>query len=403
MTSHLSILLRRGGARLLNGCFRLQVPAFRFQSFFLLSISVFCLLLSAFPVRAQSQQSAVTAEIKVSKAQLYERETFLLTLTIKTIGVQIRQTLDLAGLPDKRQVDLFTDFETLPTERIADGHRITEVHRYRCRARPLVTGTLRIAPTLRLTAVRRRRLFIGSAWEEFPVKVPIHPLVLTVEPLPTPPADFSGAIGALDMQASIDPSDVAPGDLITVTTRISGESYLEGMRVPEVTPPPQFKAYDAKQVHTDDNLRVYEQIVIPQATNITAVPAVSFTYFDTRKGDYTRATRGPFPITFHAAPEARLEHFRPSEVPSASASSAESPTPISTATRIRNAFGRARYEQGICRGTTQARLAPATGSLPTFEIPAKTQVDILSRFDEWILIESDRRRGWIPQSALQQD
>ena len=370
----------------------------------LCTLSVLCWVAAALPfgARAQSQQSAVTAAISVSKAQLYERETFQLTLTIKTVGVQIRQKLDLAGLPDKRQVDLFTDFETLATERIADGHRITEIHRYRCHARPLVTGTLRIAPTLRLTAVRRRRLFIGSAWEEFPVKVPIHPLVLTVKPLPTPPADFSGAIGALDMQASIDPSDVAPGDLITVTTRISGEGYLEEMRVPEVAPPSQFKAYDAKQVHTDDNLRVYEQIVIPQTTNITAVPAVSFTYFDTRKGDYTRATRGPFPITFHAAPEARLEHFRPSEVPP-STSPAEKLAPVTAAARIRNAFGRARYEQGICHGTTEARLAPATGSLPTFEIPAKTQDDILSRLDEWILVESDRRRGWIPQSALQQE
>lgn len=368
------------------------------------STAMLCSLAVVLPrhVQAQSEQSAVTAAISVSKAELHERETFLLTLTIKTVGVQIRQTLDLAGLPDKRQVDLFTNFETLPTERIANGHRITEIHRYRCRARARVTGTLRIAPTLRLTAMRRRRLFIGSAWEEFPVRVPIHPIVLTVKPLPPPPADFSGAIGALGMQAAIDPSDVAPGDLITLTTRISGEGYLEGVRAPQVDPPSQFKVYDSKQMLAEDNLRVYEQIVIPQTTNITAVPAVTFTYFDTEKGAYARATRGPFPITFHSAPAAKLEHFRPTES-SLATPPTKAPMQPTAATRIRDAFGRARYEQGICREATEARLAPAAGSLSTFKLPARSRVDILSRLDGWIMIESDRRRGWLPESVLQQD
>ncbi|MBT3191110.1 MAG: hypothetical protein HN341_01000, partial [Verrucomicrobia bacterium] len=90
----------------------------------------------------------MSASITVSKAQLYERETFLLTLTIRTTGVQIRQKLDLTNLPDKRRVNLFTPFETLPTERTGDGHRITEIHRYRCRARALTTGTIRLAPNL---------------------------------------------------------------------------------------------------------------------------------------------------------------------------------------------------------------------------------------------------------------
>jgi hypothetical protein len=367
----------------------------------LLPISVFCFHLAALPVNAQSQGSPVTAEITVSKALLFERETFQLTLTIKTIGVQIRQKLDLAGLPDKRQVDLFTEFETLPTQRVGDGHRITEIHRYRCQARSLAVGTVRIAPTLRLTAVRRRRLFIGSAWEEFPLQVPITPVVLTVKPLPPPPSDFSGAIGALGIQASIDPSDVAPGDLITLTTRVTGEGYLGALRVPQIDRHPNFKVYDASEVHADKNLRIYEQIVIPQSTNATAIPAVSLTYFDTTSGTYTRATRGPFPITFHAAPAATLEHFRPSDT-------GTSPRPVAppaqptVATRVRDAFGRARYEQAICATSTEARLAPSSGSLATFELPANSQVDILHRLEEWVMIESDRRRGWIPLSALEQ-
>ena len=367
-----------------------EVSGFRFQPFSLLPVSAlpsltsrfllsaFCFLLSALPLGAQSDNSPVTAEITVSKAELYERETFQLTLTIKTVGVQIRQKLDLAGLPDKRQVDLFTEFESLPTQRVGDGHRITEIHRYRCQARSLAIGAIRIAPTLRLIAMRRRRLFIGSAWEEFPLQIPIAPVLLTVKALPPPPADFSGAIGDLSIEASIAPADIAPGDLVTVTTRIVGQGYLEEMRLPQVEQRPELKVYDVCQVHASDNLQVYEQIVIPQSTDVTAIPAVSLTYFDTTEGAYAHATRGPFPITFHAAPAATLEHFRPSEA-SASSPPVDAPTEPSVAVRIRDAMGRARYEQAICHSATQVRLAPSPGSLVTFELPVKSQVDILHR------------------------
>ena len=420
MTNHPCNLPLRKAARRSNTSSLLQVSGFRPHPFSLLpisafcfllsalsafsslfSISAFCFLLSALPLNAQSQGSPVTAEITVSKAELFEKETFQLTLTIKTVGVQIRQKLDLAGLPDKRQVDLFTEFETLPTQRVGDGHRITEIHRYRCRARSLAVGTVRIAPTLRLTAVRRRRLFIGSAWEEFPLQVPITPVLLTVKALPPPPSDFSGAIGTLGIRASIDPADVAPGDLVTLTTRVTGEGYLGGLRVPQIDGRPHFKVYDASEVHADKNLRVYEQIVIPQSTNATAIPAVSLTYFDTTKGTYTRATRGPFPITFHAAPAATLEHFRPTDTDTLP-SPVDTPAQPTVATRVRDAFGRARYEQGICVTGTEARLAPSPGSLATFELPADSQIDILHRLEDWVMVESDRRRGWIPLSALEQ-
>ncbi len=364
-------------------------------------VSAFCFLLSALLANAQPDSAPVGAEISVSKTQLYERETFQITLTIKTMGVQIRQKLDLENLPDKRQVDMFTSFETLPTQRVADGHRITEIRRYRCQARALTPGTVRIEPTLRLVAMRRRRLFIGSAWEEFPLKVTIAPIELTVKTLPPPPADFSGAIGKIATQASIDPTDIAPGDLVTLRTRISGNGYMEGMRIPQVEQRTEFKVYAPKRVHSDANSRIYEQIIIPQTTNTTAIPAVALTYFDTDSGAYSTTTRGPFPITFHAATEAPLQHFRPTDTPPPPPQ-IEPPAKPSIPSRIHSALGRARYKQGTCNDTTQAHMAPSANSMVTFELPAASHVDILQHHIDWLLIESDLRRAWIPQSSLQE-
>ena len=365
-----------------------------------LFLSALCFLLSASLATAQTKSAPVTAEISVSKDQLYERETFLFTLTIKTEGVQIRQKLDLEDLPDKRLVDMFTAFETLPTKRIGDGHRITEIHSYRCKARAMTPGSVRIAPTLKLVAMRRRRLFIGSAWEELPLTVALTPIELTVKTPPQPPPDFSGVIGTATLEASIDPSDIAPGDLVNLRTRISGEAYMEDISVPQVTQRPQLKVYDPKRVHSDPGSLIYEQIIIPQTADIAAIPAVSLTYFDTEEGSYKTLVGGPFPITFHDAPAATLEHFRPSDT-SVSQSPTNQVKKEGLGSRIRTALGRARYEQGITHGISQARMAPSASSMATFEMPDSTEVDILRHHDGWALVASKNRRGWIPRSLLQ--
>ena len=80
-------------------------------------------------IQAQEEAAPVSASIHISKSLPYEKESVILTLTIKTVGVQFRKQIDLVNLPDKKQFDIFSNFETLPTKRVGNGHRITEIHR----------------------------------------------------------------------------------------------------------------------------------------------------------------------------------------------------------------------------------------------------------------------------------
>ncbi|MBT3194144.1 MAG: hypothetical protein HN341_16490, partial [Verrucomicrobia bacterium] len=292
-------------------------------------------------------------------------------------------------------------FETLPTERTGDGHRITEIHRYRCRARALTAGTIRLAPNLKLIALRRRRMLIGSAWEETPVQVSIAPLHLAVKPLPTPPAGFSGAIGSFAMSAAIDPADIVQGDLVTLTTRISGRGFTDGMQQPGIRATPQFKVYDPKRVHASPDLLVFEQVIIPQSAEVSAIPEVGLTYFDTNAGTYKHLKGGPFPIAFHDATAETLEHFRPTDAGAApSQSQPDAPEPPGLLDRLRRLLGHARYEQAVCSATTEAHMAPSSTSFSSFELQPGTEVSILRQHAEWLLIESEAQRGWIPRAAV---
>ncbi len=356
------------------------------------------------PGNAQQTASPVTAIISVSKQTLFEKETFELTLTITTTGVRLRQTLGLENLPDKNQVDIFSEFETLPTKRIPNGHRITEIQRYRCQARPMSSGVIRIAPTLKLAAMRRRRMLIGSAWEEFPLDVTIEPIELNVSPLPEAPSDFSGVVGDFTLSASIIPSDIAVGDLVTLTTRLEGRGFTDTYKPLLLSSSPHIKVYPPKLARSDDNQLVFDQVVIPQTDGVTAIPEISFTYFDTTKGAYRTITKGPFPLTYHANRSSTFEHFRPEDEPNNVIQCKTEPAHVETRWNyLLKLIGRARYEDGVCMESTQVHLAPSLTSYVTFELPSDTTVTIIQKTDDWILIESEQRRGWIPAEALKRE
>jgi len=350
------------------------------------------------PLRAQ-QDLPINAKITLDKTQVYERETIAFTLVITTTGIQFRQKLDLTNLPDAEKLDLFSDFETLPVKRTGSGHSITEIHRYRCRARAMTPGTIDIAPILRLSIMRRQRGFIGSFWREQAVRIQIPSLTLKINPLPPPPKNFSGAVGALNFHASIYPDDIALGDLITLTTRISGRGYTDNIKIPQMQNTPSLKTYAPKKISCDLNSTVYEQTIIPQTDNLKAIPKINFTYFDTRAKRYKTLTAGPFPIKYHPAGKVILDEFRPDDLPAAT-NTEKKAQQQSIKKSFTKTMTKARYQQATCSNDIPAHLAPSKASLTTFTIPENTEINILATHNNWLKIESEKQRGWIPADAI---
>jgi len=353
------------------------------------------LALLALPSLAQLPEAPIEASIEVSNASPFVKETFTVTLTIITRDIDIHQQLDLTDLPAPDRVAIISTFEPLPVEREVNGPHRIETRRYQARARALQAGVTPIGPILRLTAQRRVRSLFGSMIEENPVSIRIAPTTLDVKPLPPPPEGFCGAVGTFTVNIDVAPTNLVAGELLTVTTRLVGEGFLDGLRIPAVPEAALLKTYPVKELQGEPQQRRFAQTVIPTSEAVSAIPPLSFSVFDTAQGRYITHTAGPFPLQYHDATTRVIEQYRPDDATNRQAQSAEG---MAAGWRQRLADGRRVSVR--CATETAGRLAPSFRSLSTFTIPPESTVQVHNRHGEWLLVEYRRARGWIHQASL---
>lgn len=154
---------------------------------------------------------------------------------------------------------------------------------------PQKSGKIKVGPASMTALVGRsffnrgERLQFGSNTAE-----------LNVLPLPSgQPGDFSGAVGKLDMVASLDRDRVAADEAITLTVRVSGQANLKLLETPELSFPGDFETYEPKvidkigvNVGGMSGSRTYEWVVIPRHEGEYALPPISISYLDAESGSY---------------------------------------------------------------------------------------------------------------------
>jgi tetratricopeptide (TPR) repeat protein len=176
-------------------------------------------------------------------------------------------------------------------------------------------GDVRLSATMGMSLVvpRGRRRggdpffdrFFGSGFaDKRPVNIESEAVSLTVLPLPEEekPPGFAGAVGQFDFALEAQPTELKAGDPVTVRMRITGRGDLSRVAAPPIPVGDGFRAYDPTAVKEEENeqTRVFEQVVIPREPTITALPPVSFSFFDPSTGRYQTLTRGPIRLNVQA-------------------------------------------------------------------------------------------------------
>lgn len=127
---------------------------------------------------------------------------------------------------------------------------------------------------------------------------------LTALPLPDAgkPATFSGAVGKFQMAVSAGPTNVGVGDPITIRVQINGRGALDSFSLPDQPAWKEFKAYPPT-VKTEttgdlalDGTKSFEQVVVPQNTEIKELPPFEFAYFDPEQRTYQTLRQAALPI-----------------------------------------------------------------------------------------------------------
>lgn len=374
---------------------------------------IFAVLIPAISAHAQTQrqEGRIHAAMSVARKDLYQNEVFEITLTVRTENLRLGEEHKLLSLPPETQLEI-RDYKAIPVKQVLRESSILEEHIYIYEACAVSIGKVVLSPVLRVGILTRKSGFLNSRIVETSYDVSLTPFTLNILPLPEAPGNFSGAVGRFDFAVDVAPVDVAPGDIIKATMKITGYGDLDRIKPPTISPGRNFKAYNARTLKTPDvDNVVFEQILIPQNTNAAVIPAVDFTYFNPDQGKYLTESAGPFTLTFHQQKTETVEYYRPDDeveqknqsndsenIESSRITAPERKSIKETLRRLVD--GTLFCKEAVTNTETQARLAPSSTSLIMFEIPENASVTIIAEHRNWTEISWHNNRGWIPARTM---
>jgi len=183
---------------------------------------------------------------------------------------------------------------------------------------PTRAGTLNFGPCILKAQLRvqkrSRNQFGDSFFDDFFGRTEIREVPVTVdavpiEVLPLPevgrPPDFAGAIGQWNLDVIAKPTEVAVGDPITLTIKITGNGNIDTVPAPKIGSLDGFKTYEPTTKTTKDDLnttgeRVIQQVLIPKTTEVKEIPEVHLAFFDPIAKTYKVATQPPIQLMVKA-------------------------------------------------------------------------------------------------------
>ena len=167
---------------------------------------------------------------------------------------------------------------------------------------PQQSGTIKVDPMtcdviVRLRQQRQVRSFFDDFFDTYQdVKRPLRtpPLSINVSALPFPkPADFSGAVGSLDISSEVSARELNAHESLTLTLKIKGSGNMKMIKTPEIDFPQDFETYEPKVTNNFkttasgvSGTKTIEYLVIPRHDGNFVIPAVSISYYDTKEEKY---------------------------------------------------------------------------------------------------------------------
>jgi hypothetical protein len=133
--------------------------------------------------------------------------------------------------------------------------------------------------------------------------VPSNRLGLQVKDLPAEgrPPGFAGHVGEYRITASAEPAEVNIGDPITLSVTLEGPEYLDRIELPPLQGQADlardFKIPDERaDGRVEGRRKIFTQTIRARSEDVTEVPPIRLSYFDTKEERYRTAATDPIPI-----------------------------------------------------------------------------------------------------------
>ncbi|MCK4564730.1 MAG: BatD family protein, partial [Verrucomicrobia bacterium] len=233
-------------------------------------------------------------------------------------GVQIDGNFSLRGGIPESGMEGDLEWEVSGRERTEINGVIFNVYTLHTTAKTLTAGTFNFRPEVQVNMVvpRQNRRpygfddpFFGDLFgrqEVRPITLDCNLLEVAVQPIPMErrPDSFTGGVGVFDFAVEVGPAQVKAGEPITVKMWVFGRGNISQITPPTLEDSHDLKLYEVRTRPTQNpNEVLFEQVVIPKSDTVTEIPALSFSYFNTKTSDFRTLERGPFPVTVEAMPQ----------------------------------------------------------------------------------------------------
>lgn len=117
------------------------------------------------------------------------------------------------------------------------------------------------------------------------------------------PVGFNGLIGRFTIEASAGASEANVGDPVPFTVTIKGAPPMDRVKAPELELIPGFasgfkgspEGWEAKKDGTASE-RMFTTTIRPKSDEVTAIPSVPLSFFDTETGTYRTVATPPIPL-----------------------------------------------------------------------------------------------------------
>jgi hypothetical protein len=259
------------------------------------------------PGSEAEQQSLALLRVALPKKEVFVGETFVLEMQLLIrAGVQGLGGTDLPGLQSALSLDGCTVGKPVEGQRrqTVIGNTTFTVIPIFFPVTVVKSGTFTLGPLDGAVVVElpgrggQRDMFdpFGMFNRGVQQRVAVNAPAQTLTSLPLPeagkPATFTGAVGQFRMEFSASPTNVAVGDPITLRVKLDGRGALDAVALPEQPAWKEFKAYPpTAKTETRGDLglegtKSFEQVIVPQNTEIKELPAFEFAYFDPERRAY---------------------------------------------------------------------------------------------------------------------
>lgn len=255
----------------------------------------------------------VHLDLALSKSNAYEGEAIVATLKLYFRNTPIHSISD-AKLPDfdgftVQEMDLGSPEATLERYKGAN-YQMYPIKQWLLF--PSRSGEISIpASYIKAIAQVVTRRSTGG-WFDFPmdyttnVEVPIYSSAKTVKVSALPsgkPSSYSNGVGSFNVKSELTSNSVKANDAVIYRVTIEGIGNLKYVNEPTPEFPSDFEVYDPKEETTAkataqgvSGKKVLEYTIIPRHAGSFEIPALEFSYFDVKAGQYKTLSTDAFQI-----------------------------------------------------------------------------------------------------------